>query len=821
MRIRTEGGPSGPRPGRFERASAAAAIALLLAGGLAGRAGRAEEAPAAAEKAEEKPAEKPITTTTGPIGNLLRKWYAEGTAAGNVGDFYDNRDRGHSGLDLAPYPQLQAISYTEEEKKRRIDLAFQGRVLPHVVFGNSSTSAGVLSGGSNTRQAYCHPATLALLYAQYTHTSLYIYPEHQDHDPGHNGSPGHGDLFPTNTPYLITSQGSSGSDRSFMRAMPYVLAAFRPEVKRRLVETGLLVPTIQMILRRTGKQLKGPDDYLTGRAHPSVFEGGWVDDLRMVEMAHEIPADAIPPMVQVRVVEEDEPVAGRDFFDPRGGERLADTPAVLARIFRGRNRVRRIVVSAEASYDLNQRPLEFHWVVLRGDAAQIQIKKTNEAGSVAEVLVPFHERGPVAKGSEIESNRVDIGVFVHNGAYYSAPGFITFLCLDDEARTYGDDGRVLEIGYGLGETEVSVAKWADLLDLCRPEAGSLGARLLKAPFKGSQIAALARAGEEFRTAQAAAEAAQKTEKEAQSARRAAADAVKAAERARDEAKAAQEKAPGDEPQSVLDKAESALGEAKRALGKAEAEAKTARQAADAAKRAAADVLSKKRDDLRGTVRDLVERAIAGVAADPGFYLAHRREIAEALAAGGDDRKAAFEKARRRLIAWGLLRDAPGDAFELAPVRKGASGDASALTRYEKALLDQFNGQVLGALVYPGLVNLSYKRNYVDPRLATPKTWRDVYRYAPNGECLGWTRYDGENQTEFDPWGLAVVEKDALGRCVKARSVRYEQEPPKGRFGLSANPLKTVLEDRVTEYEYADENDWRGRLKAPAPVSGGN
>ena len=67
-----------------------------------------------------------------------------------------------------------------------------------------------------------------------------------------------------------------------MRMLPLVLAAFRPEVKQKLIETGTLMPTIQMLLRRTNKHLKDPKEYLTGKAHPTVFEGSWVDDLALV-----------------------------------------------------------------------------------------------------------------------------------------------------------------------------------------------------------------------------------------------------------------------------------------------------------------------------------------------------------------------------------------------------------------------------------------------------------------------------------------------------------------------------------------------------------
>ena len=83
-------------------------------------------------------------------------------------------------------------------------------------------------GGSNPRAYYVSFYGTLFLYNQYTRNNLYIYPEHHDHDPGHSGvffpnplnhairDEGYGDLYPTNTPYLIISQGSSGSDQPFM-----------------------------------------------------------------------------------------------------------------------------------------------------------------------------------------------------------------------------------------------------------------------------------------------------------------------------------------------------------------------------------------------------------------------------------------------------------------------------------------------------------------------------------------------------------------------------------------------------------------------------
>jgi len=152
------------------------------------------------------------------VPDLLRQWKSEGTAAGNDGDYYDNRDRGHSELKLGAYPGMLKIPYGEQDKKANRDWGAQMALIPRVVFGNSSTAAPATATGSNSRLYYTNRGGIEFLYQQYTHNNLYVYPEHRDHDPGHNGLPspgnpegGYGDLFPTNTAYLITSQGSSGS----------------------------------------------------------------------------------------------------------------------------------------------------------------------------------------------------------------------------------------------------------------------------------------------------------------------------------------------------------------------------------------------------------------------------------------------------------------------------------------------------------------------------------------------------------------------------------------------------------------------------------
>jgi len=395
--------------------------------------------------------DKPIAKGFGEAGELLRKWFEEGTAAGNHGDLYDNHDSDHSNMNFKAFPQLTRVEFSDEAKKRRLHHGLQRHFLYNAVtIGNSSTA--VTSGPfwrSQPRLALTQPGVAARLYLQYIGKHLYFYPEHRDHDTlqGDGKGKGHGDVYPANTPYMIISQGSSGSDRAFMNAVAATLAAFRPEVKRQLVKSGLLMPAVQMIFRSSNKMVAKPEDYLTGKAHPTAFGGKQLDVVKMVTMAHDMQADSLPPMVQLKVVEEDEAVLGRDYFDVAPRERLFDTPCASARVVKSTKYERRMVVSAETSKDLHGKPLEVHWVVLRGDEKRIRIKKLNDAGSVAELLVPYHERQPVAKDSKLQSSRVDIGVFADNGEYYSAPAFISFYYLANEKRVYDDQHRIQVVDY--------------------------------------------------------------------------------------------------------------------------------------------------------------------------------------------------------------------------------------------------------------------------------------------------------------------------------------------------------------------------------------
>src|SRR5207237_1087324 len=84
------------------------------------------------------------------------------------------------------------------------------------------------------------------------------------------------------------------------------------------------------------------------------------------------------------------------------------------------------------------------------------------------------------------------------------------------------------------------------------------------------------------------------------------------------------------------------------------------------------------------------------------------------------------------------------------------------TKYEKMLIQRANAALLAQALFPGMLQVRTSTDFVDLRLATPKAWRDVYRYE-RGNAAGWTRYGEDNPLEFNADGLLIVAKDELGK----------------------------------------------------------
>lgn len=385
----------------------------------------------------------PATRGNSPAAKQVQEWFFRGLGAGLKNHLYDNHDGGHSPIQIADFPQLNRIMYGPDAKLRKLDHGLQTLFLYNMVtVGNASEAmTSNIYWRSLPRLAYTSPAHANVLYQQYRRNQLYVYPEHNDHDPQH------GDVFPANTPYVLISQGSSGSDKSLVEAALLTLAAFQPKTKRVLVDNGALMPTVQMIFRRTNQNVESFRDYLTGKAHPTAFDPKSIDVMRMIELANEIKPDKVPPVVQLAVTEEDTTRLGIDYFDDAPRTRLFDTPAAIARLHKTTRQQYRMVVSAKKSYDINGRPLTFHWRVLRGAPESVQIKPLNAERTLVEILLRHQRATPIGAGNELTSSRIDIGAFAHNGTYYSAPAFVTIYSPRNEVREYNSDGTIDRIEY--------------------------------------------------------------------------------------------------------------------------------------------------------------------------------------------------------------------------------------------------------------------------------------------------------------------------------------------------------------------------------------
>ena len=61
--------------------------------------------------------------------DILREHWKRGRVAGNAGDLYDNRDRGHSALAPKAFPQLAHVAYSPAAQAAELDYGLQDKLL--------------------------------------------------------------------------------------------------------------------------------------------------------------------------------------------------------------------------------------------------------------------------------------------------------------------------------------------------------------------------------------------------------------------------------------------------------------------------------------------------------------------------------------------------------------------------------------------------------------------------------------------------------------------------------------------------------------------
>lgn len=400
-------------------------------------------------------AEGPLTTRTDPVGTALNEWFKAKTAAGFDALQYENHDGGHSPLPASVYPELNHYQPTAAEIKAGHDkgAVVQIRELPTI--GNCSMAAPPTQGGCLPRLYFMDAGASEFLARQYLSNQIFVYPEHLDYDPGANGMGGYGDLLPANSPCVLISQGSSHSDMPFVKALLATAAALRPDIQKQLIRQRILAPTLQAILRQNTTLVQKPEDYYSGKAHPPVFDGSSLDELKMVTAAQIMSRLSIPPVAFLQIMSEEPRPSSGDWFElPEiTTNALGSTPSFISRLFRSTTTVHEMRLSAAKSVDTEKRPLIYEWRLLQGDPKLVEILP-NDSGDEATIRVRWHP--PMTAASGIRTHRVDIGLFVRSPLAISAPAIVSFYMLPNEMRFFDAKGRLSEICYQAGNPELGL-----------------------------------------------------------------------------------------------------------------------------------------------------------------------------------------------------------------------------------------------------------------------------------------------------------------------------------------------------------------------------
>ncbi|MBI5134478.1 MAG: hypothetical protein HZA81_03810 [Candidatus Taylorbacteria bacterium] len=372
----------------------------------------------------------------------LNALYASGKAAGNAGDLYDNRDGLHVNFCVGwtPAPDCPPEHRLFPQHDWRIGSGGRATsVSPQPTIGQASYSGsteGSVKHGIPYAMYRSQSGTEAF-YRLYRGNNLYIYPSLSDdsfagdpYDKGLLEDPSEVDQATANianTPYVIGSKqicdcgagslrihDASGSDLAFVELGFAGLAAFRPDVKKALAAKGMLIPTLQAMIRYSHYSVDSDDGYLRSElSHGSSYlahrlEGGSVrpayDASKLVDSINGLALSDVPPLVELSVASET--------FDD--AEALFETPgAVARRLDVGGNRS--IALRATAlSADGRETGYEYKYVVLSQGPAEARI---SERGASATVEFRYEEG----------EGRTDVAVFARRsgGKLWSVPAIIS------------------------------------------------------------------------------------------------------------------------------------------------------------------------------------------------------------------------------------------------------------------------------------------------------------------------------------------------------------------------------------------------------------
>ena len=380
---------------------------------------------------------------TNPEVPLVRAWLSEGSAVGNTGDLYLNRDRGHSTIAVGDFPQLTVVRYPKSAQATFADVDHPNALFPCPVFGN--ISRGYTQGPfwrSMARFSMTEHGLAARMDALDRNNQFWIMPCVNDY-----GKPLLGDVFPANAPFQFVSQGASWSDQPFLRAALAASASFTQATKAAMIKRHLMGPTLQWLLRSTQKDVATETDYLSAKAHPTAFASKRLDVVRLVKKAHALRPEQIPPTVSLDLINSrmfpvKYPQPLRDYPDLLS-ELVFASPSAIAFLLRAPAGERTFLFRARP-FPAETTDVTYTWCVVNGDPKRVKI-----SAPLGEALnTPDRGFAQIVLDRRGLTNRLDVACFAKTkDSEWGAPAIISFSPVSLETRVYRPDGKIESIDY--------------------------------------------------------------------------------------------------------------------------------------------------------------------------------------------------------------------------------------------------------------------------------------------------------------------------------------------------------------------------------------